>query len=410
MTKLERLKKQAEEYQKFMKRVEALAEKTYSKTNDSAVNAAKETTKELKQQSNERQSHEVKVNSQIYDSHSKTEKMLAELRKNGITDYQTLKTKEFNDLKVQLAAGIISNEQYYSELATLRDAYFKEGTDEWTKYTLQIIDYNNSVVEESLKSVNDGYDSLFSELVKKHKSLQQKLEGISPVYNKISGKDEKGEYSWIQLSDIDTELSALKNYSQNLTAARDRIYEIFDSFGFDEKKTSSLKSDFLEILANMNVNDATGFSKYLTALPYDKLYDYLFKWSEKTELSKKIPLDIFGKETNNLVENYASDMYSTFSSALVDKFGSIPENFFQNGSAAASGFKDGFINSLDGIMNEISTEINQRITSLLPEISLSGGQQVTNYSNYNVYGASEPHQTVLELYKEETKKRMLLGG
>lgn len=432
-TKAERLKQEAEEYAKYVKRVSELA-------SEQAAKSVSDATKSMKASASDYAKHSEQLNRGTANNYAQTEAMIASLKAKGFSDYQSLREKEFNELKVSLATGEISNEEYYSRLAVLRDVYFQEGSNGWAKYTLEIAEYNQKVLEEQQKQIeeynkkimkeqdkqikdsakmlrssfneaNSLYDESFNNIIKKQNSLKNKLGNISDIYNTISGDDDKtGGYRWIQLSDISTEIEVLKNYNNNLIEARDRINGIFDSFGFDDKKTSRLKSEFLEELAGMNVRDATQFTKYITALPLDRITDYLSKWAEKSDLEAFVPNNIFGEESYELIERYASDMSQNFSQTLSEKFGDIPDSFFENGSESANRFRDGFIDAIDDVMSDISSEINQRIIKLLPETIVTGsGSQTTNYSNYNIYGALEPQQTALEIYKEEAKRRMLIG-
>lgn len=351
--------------------------------------------------------------------------MLSQLRSKGFSDYQSLREKEFCDLKVRLAEGEISNEEYYKKLAELRDIYFTEGTNEWTRYTLQIASYNKSVLEEQQKQINEfvkdissdlgqvssAYSESIDKMLKKQNDVKSRLEGISEIYNVVEvGSEKTGAYKWIQLSDINSELELLKSYNENLINARDRINEIFEGFGYDKEKTSKLKSGFLEELVGMNVPQATQFSKYLTTISEQKLSDYLSKWAEKTELESIIPANLFGEETAEMAQKYSEQMSQTFTQALTEKFGEIPDSFFESGNLSAEQFKEGFINAIDEVMNEITSELNRRISSISTQLDFSGaGTSVTNNSSYNIYGLAEPEKTALELYKEETKRRMLIG-
>lgn len=422
---IEKLKQEEEEYRKYLNRVAQLAEEKSAETGSEISKSAKETADNVKDNISAVSDAFKYGSQQAVGQQSNTEKLLSELRAKGFEDYKSLREKEFNDLKVSLAQGEISNEEYYTRLAKLRDIYFSEGSNEWTQYTLQIAKYNQSVIEEQGKLIEDfakelksefkeldsEYEDSFSSILKKQSDVKSRLEGISDIYNKIEAGDEKnGGYRWIQLSDINSEIEVLKNYNANLIAARDKINEIFDSFGFDSGKTAELKSGFLGELAKMNVRDATQFSKYLTNIPTERLTNYLSKWAEKSELEAIIPSRLFGEEAEALAQRYAADMSQSFTKSLEDKFGEIPDSFFKSGGASAEQFKEGFIDAIDKAMGDISAEINQRIKKLLPEINLSGaGNQVTNNSSYNIYGASSPEKTALELYKEETKKRMLIG-
>ena len=400
MTKAERLKKEAEEYRKYLKRVSELAEEEYNKSSQQMVNAAENMSRNM------------------ISAETRTQQMLKKLRQQGAADYEALREKEFNDIKVAHANGEMSDEQYYSRLAVLRDAYFQEGTNEWARYTLQIAKYNQSVISEQEKEIKEMTSRISGEfeknieaIDKKQQSLSSKLEDISSIYTKVStGNAKNGGYSWIQLSDIDSELAALKEYNKNIIAARDRINSIVDTFDVDEDKRSKIKSGFLGELLEMDINDATGFSRYLNNVSKESLGGYLLKWSEKSELEELIPKNIYSTQTDEMLKDCAEQMSQSFTQSLEEKFGEVPDSFFTSGGDAAAKFRDGFIEAIDSALSDMANEINQKLVNIMPKVSLGGGaSSVSNYSSYNIYGAQSPEQTALQIYKQEAKKRMLVG-
>lgn len=416
---IKQYQKQADEYEKYLERIAELAENNIKKSSDNTAEHIKDNIDDCERYSSSEAAKSVELQTE-------TQRVIADLRAKGFDDYKSLRDKEFNDLKIQLASKEISEEDYYSRLAGLRDAYFDEGSNEWAKYTLQIAKYNQRVVEQqqtiidkmtdSVRAAADEtaerYNESFNKLLNKQNSLKNKLQNISRIYDTIEiGNSGKDSYRWLQLSDINSELELLKNYNANFIEAKKKLDGIFDSFGFDKKKTAKLKSDFIEEIAGMNVGDATYFTKYLTNISSDRLTDYISKWAEKNELESLIPSEIYKEESEQLAEQYAADMSESFTKSLEECFGEIPDSFFESGSKSALQFKEGFTEALDGVINDISTEINRRIAKISPNINVSGENgQVSNYSSYyNIYGSGDPYQSAIEIYKQDIKKRMLTG-
>ncbi len=416
---IKQYQKQADEYEKYLERIAELAENNIKKSSDNTAEHIKDNIDDCERYSSSEAAKSVELQTE-------TQRVIADLRAKGFDDYKSLRDKEFNDLKIQLASKEISEEDYYSRLAGLRDAYFDEGSNEWAKYTLQIAKYNQRVVEQQQTIIDkmtdsvcaaadetaERYNESFNKLLNKQNSLKNKLQNISRIYDTIEiGNSGKDSYRWLQLSDINSELELLKNYNANFIEAKKKLDGIFDSFGFDKKKTAKLKSDFIEEIAGMNIGDATYFTKYLTNISSDRLTDYISKWAEKNELESLIPSEIYKEESEQLAEQYAADMSESFTKSLEECFGEIPDSFFESGSKSALQFKEGFTEALDGVINDISTEINRRIAKISPNINVSGENgQVSNYSNYyNIYGSGDPYQSAIEIYKQDIKKRMLTG-
>ena len=112
-----------------------------------------------------------------------------------------------------------------------------------------------------------------------------------------------------------------------------------------------------------------------------------------------------------MLEGYATDISSTFIDTLSENFGEIPDTFFANGKESALEFKNGFLSAVDEAIDSINVELNNKISALMPDLNiLSQGNSVTNNSSYNIYGAVSPVETALEIYKQDEKKKMLIGG
>lgn len=348
-----------------------------------------------------------------------TETKWAQTLKNNIEYYDSLRDQEFENLKTRLNLQEISEEEYYAQLTVLRDTYFKEGSSEWAKYTIEISQYNLKSIEEQKKNlinifdeINAKYDESINALLKKQENAYNKFVGISDIYNKISiNGAKKGEtYNWLQLSNIDQELYELKNYSEAITRLKEKTDSIFDNMDLDKNTSDKMKALFLDQIAKLNVTEATGFSNYLLNINESRLSDYLGKWVEKINLSDFMSKNLYSDQANNLIKSYTQEMSDTFTAELNEKFSSIPDSFFESGSLSAEQFKNGFVNAIDEVMIDLSNEITRKINSLLPDVSLGqNSKNIVNNSNYNIYGAVQPAQTALELYKQEAKRRMLVG-
>lgn len=356
------------------------------------------------------------MNTKRVRSLTEAENYWARILKSNIDYYDDLRDEEFRNLETRLKTGEISEMEYYENLASLRDMYFEKGTDGWAKYTIEISEYNKKVIDgqkEMLESIGEEYSKSLDNILKKQEKTYNKLYGISDVYNKISinGASEGETYSWLQLSNIDAEIEAIKNYNESVMKAKTRTDEIFDGLGLDSEKTSKVKQLFFSQLSELSIPEATGFSNYLTNISEEKLSEYLGKWVEKIDLSEAISKNLYVDEVDDVMEDYASEMSNTFSENIAEGLSKIPDTFFESGSESANQFKNGFIEAVDEIVWDISEEVNKKIKAILPDTTVGGMNTVNNSSNYNynIYETVNPKTTALEIYKQEALKRMLVG-
>ncbi|MBQ7794708.1 MAG: phage tail tape measure protein, partial [Clostridia bacterium] len=92
---------------------------------------------------------------------------------------EAIAKRMIDSLKNSLTLGVITEEQYYSQLAQLRDAYFKEGSEDWEKYSLDILKYSIDSAEEQKEALSDIYESILSD-------TQQKLEAVKAAQERMS--------------------------------------------------------------------------------------------------------------------------------------------------------------------------------------------------------------------------------
>ncbi len=337
--------------------------------------------------------------------------------KESIKNSEKLRDSEFDNLKMQYKLKNISAEDYYTQLAIMRDTYFSEGSAGWAKYSLEILEYNESVISEQKKTllkifseISSEYEKSFDAIINKQENMFNKLSGISDIYHKISvnGAKEGESYTWLQLSNIDHEVEALKNYNNALIGVKERTDKIFESFNLDDERLFDLKSSFFDEIASLNVGEGIGFSNYLLNISDEKLHDYLSKWVEKMNLSEVISKSLYYDEVDVVVGQYAKDLTEAFTTETIEGLKVVPDAFYEKGSVACLEFKNGFMSAFDTMMNEIVAEIDKKLGVLKTDISYPvTNNSVTNNSNYNIYESGSAQMTALEIYKQDARKRML---
>ncbi len=406
-------------FSEAFKQIVQVADKAFSDIEEKSKKASQGTISSWKMTSDYQAEYDELLNQKKFRTLSDYENKRLKILKNGIDFYKNLRDMEFDDIKTKLALEEISNEEYYSALAILRDKYFETGSKKWNQYTLEIAKYNKQVIseqekeiEEMLNGIEEKYSKSYSNILGKQNEIKEKLDDDLKIYETVQFSLGEGKESeWLRLSNIDEDLQILKRYNNSLIGAKEKVNEIFDGMGIGEDKASQMKSHFFEQITELSVGKATAFANHIINQPDDKLQAFIEKWVEKVDLAEAISKNLYADESEQLLKNYASDMSQAFSETLNEKFGEIPASFFVNGKKSALEFKDGFMSVIDEAINGISSELSLKISELMPDLKvISQGDNVTNNSNYNIYGADSPTQTALEIFKQEEKKKMLVGG
>ena len=341
-----------------------------------------------------------------------------------------MRERELQQIKNSLDAGVISQQEYYVKLREFRDKYFDVGSKEWEEYTLDILKYCKNRSEELAKiqkkailnllsDMGEQVEQSYKEIEKIQKKMESKLKNYGNLYNEHSftSPSTGNTYSWWTLGDMQKDINVLTDYNNALTETKKMLYDVFPVAGEKasaeelEKNRQYIK-DFFALVGDMSVEEGLTFASYLKSLPKNDVKEYLTTWAQKQDLASVISKNLYSDEAMEAyeknVENMAKDMIST----LEENFGELPDNFFDEGVAAAMGFGEGFIKSMDSVFGSIRTKIEEGMSALMPtgaSIGAVGNTTVQNSTYYNIYGGQNAKGTALEIYKQDTMKRMLVG-
>jgi len=313
--------------------------------------------------------------------------------------------KEKAAAKDKLELGVISETEYYLELAKIRDTYFDEGSDEWLAYTKEIAQYQKKLCEAQKKEIVSLFTAAaeeagksVDEVLKLQESMEKKLRGFtaSPFDSKTIRLINAGEFG----EDIKYDVHSLHDYTADnaaLSAYREAILAV---------KDRGVPPEFLDVLRDMSVEEGTTFAKLLTDASDEEFTAYLKSWQENRDLTKEISQDLYQDE--------ATAAAQTLTTALEAAGKEVPEGFFDNGKTAAENFGDGFIEKISTVVTKIKSAFSLQLQGLLPQLSYAGGVPVysggsTNYFNsvVNVSAVTPAQQAMLE---KGTKVSQTLGG
>lgn len=167
------------------------------------------------------------------------EKIQTESREKAAAANQEAYEAELADLQYFLDMDIISEQQYYEELARLRDQYLEENSDAWRQANIQLHNYLEQCRQEELDAAQQAYDA--------------QLESLKAAYEaQVSALKESLEEEKAALKDrYDAEKDAAKDAYEarknqieaELKAEKERLNAIIDGINEEIQARRELRED-----------------------------------------------------------------------------------------------------------------------------------------------------------------------
>lgn len=352
-----------------------------------------------------------------------------------------VRERELKQLKNSLEIGVISEQEYYLQLRELRDKYFKVGSEDWEEYTIEILKYCKETSEKIAKaekeaaeafakaekeaivnvfsSVSEEVDESFEELEAKQKKMSEKLKDFGTLYYESSLTMSDGkEAKFMALGNIERDTQELEEYAEALSTAKEKIYNILpirgDGLSAEEmKKNKEYVKEFFSLITDMSIHEGLQFANFFNSRDDKEAQEYIKSWAKKQDISDTVSKLLYSDEAFDVYNKNADKMADSMIKKLEETFGELPDNFFDEGVAAALGFGEGFVQSLEKVFADIYSNMSEKMRNLQPfvdGITFDGGGVVNNNStSYNIYGAGSSKSTALEIYKQNKMERMLVG-
>ena len=264
-------------------------------------------------------------------------------------------------LDTRLKYGLISEEEYYKDLAALRDKYYDDTDEAYKELTYKLIDYEKEKVSSALSDIASFADGALSAVEGKMKKMREKLSDYSaPI-----GKDEDGNAA---LTDPYAALDDLLEYNYYLGTVKDRMKSLDLS---DEEI-----ADFFSVLSDMSVEDGTTFARLLSEKSDHAFGTYLSAWKRQNELAGSISDSLYKDEYVSAVEKSAAFV----DERLRELAGEIPDAFYEAGENSAEEFSRAFEKSLDALFDSLSERVKSVNSSLFFPTFVPTGAGITNHS------------------------------
>lgn len=291
-----------------------------------------------------------------------------------------LRDKEFDDLKDALDRGYITEKDYYQSLTELRDKYFAKGSEQWKEYSDEIINHQKECIKDFFSQIAETAEKSFETVI----STKDKLKSNMASFELTDTFTINGMGTFTDVANIDDVISSNDAYINELTDFRDRLKVA----GASEDVTNALMNEVL----GMSKKDARDFMRTYAGKSDAYMADYVAKYQTvlnqgeylSTEFLKddiKKSQQEFDKEAGNIVEVFR------------EKGMEIPEDFAELGKNSAQRFGKEFSAEIAGLFDNISLELES--LNYIPMNSILSkwggeGQVITNNSYASTYNMLTP--------------------
>ncbi len=328
-----------------------------------------------------------------------------------------LATRAVKEIDALYKIGIISEQEYYKELEAIRDEYLAEGCEDWWKYTAKIGEYETKVLAENADAVAAAYEEMigsatkdiegltsdaaatFEQLAKEKESFSEKLSDYGGLYSKgtvtiknagpgmqlIDGSwiDQKDiVFDYVKFDDFEKQVEVLEDYRDTLMAIKER---------------GNVPGEIFGAIRTLSVDDGLKVANAMLEMSDEEFNKYIDGYINKKNIEQEIANEVFNEDIEK-----AKAYYQTTTNELLEElkksFESVPESFFDGGIDSANAFGEGFIQSIDGIIDAIKIEIESKLGEISSNISAGYGGAGSNIynSSYNFYGSGQSVSEQLE--------------
>lgn len=336
----------------------------------------------------------------------------------GLIPNDKYTVKAFNSMKKRLDSernlNLISEEEYYKNLASLRDSYFAVGTEGWHKYTAEIYKHNRELSEKQQKELEnqrkaaesayndivDFADKKIGAVIKKHQSLSENFSSFGPLFNNgtiRAGGETIKFYSG--LADIEKQTADMTKYAERLRWLKDKLAKS----GIGEAAAAS----FFDNIISRSATDGDKTFYALEHADEGKLFDYFRAYEQNLNLA-----DAYSKEfTSDDMDEALGDTAEYMKQRLTEAGFEIPEEFFNSGTLSAQNFGEGFSTRLDAELEKIKERIESFNTSLAVTGQTAGGVSYDNsvkniYNNTYSINGEGTEQLYSKIRRYDTFKRL----
>lgn len=239
----------------------------------------------------------------------------------ALDDQQKALEEAFNNEKSLLQfyyrTGKITEEQYYQQLAKIRDKYLDKNTAAWRSAYLETYEYNQRIVQENkdsltqlLTDTSDTTLSALENIISARDSLTSKLVDFNKTFEKITETVPetiavKGDFT------VTTSEHEVEVYRMGADSIEDNI-KVLEEYGamLDALKARGADDDTLNNILAMDVDEAMEFGSSLLSMSDKAWSDYFDGMAKLRQTAADISARYYQGEVDSLRNNFIDKLRS----------------------------------------------------------------------------------------------------
>ncbi|WP_317853791.1 phage tail tape measure protein [Chakrabartyella piscis] len=203
-----------------------------------------------------------------------------------------------------------------------------------------IEDAAQTIVDDSVASITEAFETAYDEIISKQEDMQKKLSDTGDLF---SVDDDTGKVS---LLDFEENIKAIEAYDEALTALEQR----------------GIPEGLMDEILDMDMDDATMFAEELLAASDSKYEAFVEGWTEQQEKSKEIAEKFYAEELALIEEEFIDEVEDTLSN--------MPGMMEDIGNDAIAGWVDGMEDKSGDLYRAVESIANQMIATLKASLSI----------------------------------------
>lgn len=297
--------------------------------------------------------------------------------------------EEFEIAESKYEKGLYNEKQYYAELTRIRDTYFQQNTNAWNEFNNMLLEevlerYNDHIAELK-ESITDSFQEIADEAISSFEEIKSAEDALASRLKGYGYLTETHTYTGQGENGGDlviTRLADLSKQTEELEAYNDALLQIRERAGDDRAKS------LFSLMRDMDISEASQLAALLLEASDEEFNRFVDAYNEREKRADEIANNLFQgdyADAANEVTNAWQTQLEESEAQLKEYFGEIPKDFFACGLESADQFGDGIMQKLGEVFEEVRLTVSSFMAGFSPQFAFGLGSAATTAGTIQTY-------------------------